>query len=166
MPPALPSGAPSTVDAVAGLPFDRKMRASAREGGLREDRGRRRRAFESHQRLVPCVWLKSRGLEAVLPPPESRRMRKWVEAHARKRKWSPAANTRPPPALRGGVLPRRLRDSCHTGRTWPFGGAGDLRFFSRFRTSFIVNALADSSPSSSSHESGTATGAPGRARTP
>ena len=54
----------------------------------------------------------------------------------------------------------------HDGRTWPLDRDGGFRFFSRFSTSFIVNALADSSPFSSSHARGTATGAPGRARTP
>jgi hypothetical protein len=58
------------------------------------------------------------------------------------------------------------RGCRHAGRTWPFGGGGGLQFFSRFRTSFIVKVLADLSPSSSSHDSGTATGAPERARTP
>ena len=51
------------------------------------------------------------------------------------------------------------------GSRWGGGMAGGFFFFSRAKTSFIVNWLADSRSFSSFHESGRATGAPARART-
>ncbi len=51
------------------------------------------------------------------------------------------------------------------GNRWAAGTAGGFLRFKRASTSFIVNWLPDSRSSSSFHEIGSATGAPGRART-
>jgi hypothetical protein len=40
----------------------------------------------------------------------------------------------------------------HEGRIWPLSRAGGFRFFRRFSTSFIVNALAEFSSFNSSHK--------------
>src|SRR6266849_9446695 len=65
-----------------------------------------------------------------------------------------------------------IEETCRTAalghhEVGSFCGRGDTGAwpFDRFRTSFIVNWLADLRALSSFHSSGSATGAPGRART-